>query len=88
VFAVLATLMAGALATGALTVVATALPGQPGVERTAAVLGSALVVFAVLGHQHAVLRRHVGWMRYEPTGSGSPRWHGSYGAGAGAKSSP
>ena len=32
VFAVLATLMAGALATGALTVVATALPGQPGVH--------------------------------------------------------
>ena len=38
----------GALATGALTVVATALPGQPGVQRAAAVLGSALVVFAVL----------------------------------------
>jgi uncharacterized BrkB/YihY/UPF0761 family membrane protein len=48
VFAVLATLMAGALATGALTVVATALPRQPGVQRAAAVLGSALVVFAVL----------------------------------------
>jgi uncharacterized BrkB/YihY/UPF0761 family membrane protein len=48
VFAVLAALMAGALATGALTVVATALPGQPGVQRGAAVLGSALVVFAVL----------------------------------------
>jgi uncharacterized BrkB/YihY/UPF0761 family membrane protein len=48
VFAVLATLMAGALATGALTVVATALPGQPAVQRAAAVLGSALVVFAVL----------------------------------------
>jgi uncharacterized BrkB/YihY/UPF0761 family membrane protein len=48
VFAVLATLMAGALATGALTVVATALPGQPGAQRAAAVLGSALVVFAVL----------------------------------------
>jgi uncharacterized BrkB/YihY/UPF0761 family membrane protein len=48
VFAVLATLMAGALATGVLTVVATALPGQPGVQRAAAVLGSALVVFAVL----------------------------------------
>ena len=47
VFAVLATLMAGALATGALTVVATALPG-PAVQRAAAVLGSALVVFAVL----------------------------------------
>ena len=48
VFAVLAMLMAGALATGALTVVATALPGQPAVQRAAAVLGSALVVFAVL----------------------------------------
>jgi uncharacterized BrkB/YihY/UPF0761 family membrane protein len=33
---------------GALTVVATALPGQPGVQRAAAVLGSALVVFGVL----------------------------------------
>ena len=45
---VLATLLLGALATGALTVVATALPGQPGVQRAAAVLGSALVVFTVL----------------------------------------
>jgi len=48
VFAVLATLMSGALATGALTVVATALPGQPSVQRAAAVAGSALIVFAVL----------------------------------------
>jgi len=48
VFAVLAALMAGALAVGTLTVVATALPGQPGVQRAAAVAGSALVVFAVL----------------------------------------
>ena len=48
VFAVLAMLLLGAVATGALTVVATALPGQPGVQRAAAVLGSALVVFAVL----------------------------------------
>src|SRR6516165_5895043 len=48
VFMVLAILMLGALAVGALTVVATALPGQPGVQRAAAVLGSALVVFAVL----------------------------------------
>ena len=48
VFAVLAMLLLGALATGSLTVVATALPGQPGVQRAAAVLGSALVVFAVL----------------------------------------
>ena len=37
VFAVLAMLMAGALAAGSLTVVATALPGQPGVQRAAAV---------------------------------------------------
>ena len=48
VFVVLATLLAGALATGALTVVATALPGQPGLQQAAAWLGSALVVFAVL----------------------------------------
>jgi membrane protein len=48
VFAVLAALMAGALAVGTLTVVATALPGQPGVQRAAAVAGSALVIFAVL----------------------------------------
>ena len=48
VFAALAMLMAGALAVGALTVVATALPGQPAVQRAAALLGSALVVFAVL----------------------------------------
>ncbi len=47
-FAMLATLLLGGLAVGALTVVATLLPGQPGVERAAAVLGSALVVFAVL----------------------------------------
>ena len=48
VLVVLAVLMLGALATGALTVVVTALPGQPGVQRAAAVAGSALVVFAVL----------------------------------------
>src|SRR5215813_707962 len=48
VFAVLAILLLGAVAVGALTVVATALPGQPGVQRAAAVLGSALVVFGVL----------------------------------------
>ena len=48
VFVVLAVLMLGALATGALTVVATALPGQPGVQRAAAILGSALIVFGVL----------------------------------------
>ena len=48
VFVVLATLLAGALTTGALTVVATVLPDRPGLQRAAAVLGSALVVFAVL----------------------------------------
>ena len=48
VFVVLVTLLAGALATGALTVVATALPGETGLQQAAAVLGSALVVFAVL----------------------------------------
>ena len=48
VFAVLAVLMAGALITGTLTVVATALPGQPAVQRAASVAGSALVVFAVV----------------------------------------
>ena len=48
VFAVLAVMALGALAVGTLTVVATALPGQPGVQRAAAVAGSALVVFAVL----------------------------------------
>lgn len=48
VFVVLATVLIGALAVGALTVVATALPGQPGVQRAAAVLGSALVIFGVL----------------------------------------
>jgi membrane protein len=45
---VLVTLLLGGLAVGALTVVATALPGQPGVQRAAAVLGSALVVFSLL----------------------------------------
>jgi uncharacterized BrkB/YihY/UPF0761 family membrane protein len=48
VFTMLATLLLGGLAIGALTVVATALPGQPGVQRAAAVLGSALIAFAVL----------------------------------------
>jgi membrane protein len=48
VLVVLAMLLLGALATGALTVVAAALPGESGLERVAAVLGSALVVFAVL----------------------------------------
>ena len=48
VFAMLALLLLGTLAVGALTVLSTALPGVPGVQRAAAVLGSALVVFAVL----------------------------------------
>jgi membrane protein len=48
VFAMLATLLLGGVAAGGLTVVATALPGQPGLQRAAAVLGSALVAFAVL----------------------------------------
>jgi membrane protein len=48
VFVMLATLLLGALAVGALTVASTAIPGLPGVERTVAVLGSALIIFAVL----------------------------------------
>jgi membrane protein len=44
---VLAMLLLGALATRALTVAATTLPGQPAGQRAAAVLRSALVVFAV-----------------------------------------
>jgi len=48
VFVMLGTLLLGGLAVGALTLVATALPGQPGVQRAAAVLGSALVIFGVL----------------------------------------
>src|SRR5262245_47096284 len=48
VFVMLATLLLGGLAAAALTVVGTTLPGQPGLQRAAAVLGSALVAFAVL----------------------------------------
>ena len=48
VFVMLAMLLLGAVAAGALTVVVTALPGVAGVERAAAVLGSAVVIFAVL----------------------------------------
>jgi uncharacterized BrkB/YihY/UPF0761 family membrane protein len=48
VFVMLATLLLGALAVGALTVVVTALPSVPGAERALAVLGSAVVIFAVL----------------------------------------
>ncbi|MBO0815187.1 MAG: YihY/virulence factor BrkB family protein [Actinobacteria bacterium] len=47
VFVMLAALLLGGLAVGTLTVVATALNGQ-GAQRAAAVLGSALVAFAVL----------------------------------------
>ena len=48
VFVMLAMLLLGALAVGGLTVVVTALPGVPGAERAVAVLGSAVVIFAVL----------------------------------------
>ena len=48
VFVMLAALLLGALAVGALTVVVTALPHLAGVERAVAVLGSALVIFGVL----------------------------------------
>jgi uncharacterized BrkB/YihY/UPF0761 family membrane protein len=48
VFAMLAMLLLGGLAVGTLTVVATALPGQPAVQTAAAALGSALIVFALL----------------------------------------
>jgi membrane protein len=48
VFAMLATLLLGGLMVGVLTVVATAVPDEPGVQRAAATLGSALVIFAVL----------------------------------------
>jgi len=48
VFAMLVALLLGAVAVGGLTVVVTALPGLPGVQRAAAVLGSFLAVFAVL----------------------------------------
>jgi uncharacterized BrkB/YihY/UPF0761 family membrane protein len=44
----LAIVLLGGLAVGALTVVATALPGEPAVQKAAAVLGAALAVFAVL----------------------------------------
>src|SRR3954447_12316713 len=48
VFVMLATLLLGALAVGALTVATTALPDWPGAERALATLGSALIIFAVL----------------------------------------
>ena len=48
VFVVLAALLLAALAVGALTVVVTVLPRLPEAERAVAVLGSAMVIFAVL----------------------------------------
>ena len=48
VFIMLAALLLGALAVGALTVVVTALPHLAGVERAVAVLGSVLIIFGVL----------------------------------------
>ena len=48
VFVVLAVLLLGALAVGALTVVVTALPRVPEAERAVAALGSAVVIFSVL----------------------------------------
>src|SRR5262249_35634111 len=48
VFVMLATLLLGGLAAPTLTVGGTALARQPGLQRAAAVLGSALIAFAVL----------------------------------------
>src|SRR4051794_38005551 len=48
VFVMLMVLVLGAVAVGALTVAATALPTLPGVGRVLAVLGSALIIFVVL----------------------------------------
>jgi membrane protein len=48
VFVILATLLLGAAAVGALTVAVAELPRLPQVERGVAVLGSAIIVFAVL----------------------------------------
>jgi membrane protein len=48
VFAMLMVLVLGAVAVGALTVAATALPTLPAVGRALAVLGSALIIFVVL----------------------------------------
>jgi membrane protein len=48
VFVMLAVLLLGALAVGALTVTVTALPHLAGAERALALLGSALIIFGVL----------------------------------------
>jgi membrane protein len=48
VFAMLGMLLLGAVAVGGLTVVVTAIPEVPGVSRAAAVVGSALIIFAVV----------------------------------------
>ena len=48
VFVMLAILLLGALAVGVLTVVASVLPGEPAVQKAAAVLGTGVAVFAVL----------------------------------------
>ena len=66
---------------------------------TCRVLGVAVLVFGgdraeaaellVLRHENAVLRRRIGRVRYErPAGRGSPRWLGSFPAGAGHRSFP
>jgi hypothetical protein len=62
-------------------------------------LGVAVLVFSkdlakdaellVLRHENTVLRRTLaGCVMSQPTGCGSPRWHGSYPACAGPESSP
>jgi membrane protein len=48
VFVMLATLILGAVATGALTVAAAALPSVPAAQRVLAALGSALIIFGIL----------------------------------------
>jgi hypothetical protein len=55
VLVMLAALLLGALAAGALTVVVTALPGLPEAGRSAAAPGSAVVIFAVLLFRARVL---------------------------------
>lgn len=78
----LVTLPLAGLAVGAVTVVATALPGQPGVQRAAAALGSALVLFAgvATGRQVAACaarkRGQPGqhWQMTAPLAATSPRF--------------